>query len=140
MGRLSASPLRRLLREAGVACFFLALAAVATRPLATDVFRRTLPGPDPLIDLWTVNWLSGHLLQPSRLFDGNIFHPLGRAAVYSDLSLGTAVLLLPLRPFVDDPVPLYNLGVLLALAFGGWSFCALTRALTADLGAGLVAG
>jgi hypothetical protein len=136
---LPAKALPGLWRETAVAGFFLALAAVATRPLVLDLFGRTLPGPDPLIDLWTVNWLSGHMLQPG-LYDGNIFHPLTRSAVYSDLSLGTAVLLLPLRPLIADPVPLYNIGVVLALAFGGWSFHLLVRSLTADTGAGLVAG
>lgn len=131
---------RTVLRESLIALFFLALAAVATRPLVLHLADRTLPGPDPLIDLWTVHWLSGHAFRPSELFDGNIFHPLSRAALYSDLSLGTAVLLVPLRAFVSDPVPLYNLGLLLALAFGGWSFCSLTRALTRNLAAGLVAG
>jgi hypothetical protein len=92
-----------------VAAFFLALAVLATRPLALDLFGRSLPGPDPLIDLWTVHWLSGHALEPSRLFEGNIFHPLPHAALYSDLSLGTAVLVVPLRLFVEEPVLLYNL-------------------------------
>lgn len=118
----------------------MAQAAIATRPLAWNLAERTLPGPDPLIDLWTVHWLSGHALEPGALFDGNIFHPLTRAAVYSDLSLGTAVLLVPFRLFLSDPVPLYNLGLLLALAFGGWSFCALARALTGNVASGLLAG
>lgn len=137
---MPAPPLRLILRETVVAAFFLALAAFATRPLALDLGGRSLPGPDPLIDLWTVHWLSGHALEPSRLYEGNIFHPLTHAAVYSDLSMGTAVLLAPLRLLVRDPVPLYNLGLLLALAFGGWSFCALARTLTGDLAAGLLAG
>lgn len=131
---------RPILREAGVASFFLALAALATRPLVLDLRGRTLAGPDPIVDLFTVHWLSGHLLPPRDVFGGNIFHPDPDAVLYSDLSLGTAVLLLPLRLFVSDPVPLYNLGVLLALAFAGWSFCALARALTGSLAPGLLAG
>src|SRR5262249_38270745 len=116
------------------------LAAVATRPLAWNLGSQTLAGPDPLIDLWTVHWLSGHALSPSTLFGGNIFCPDPHAVVYSDLSLGTAVLVLPLRLFVSDPIPLYNLGVLLALAFAGWSFAALARELTGNPWAGLLAG
>lgn len=126
--------------EVAVFAFFLALAAVATRPLAFDLGGATLAGPDPLIDLWTVHWLTGHALEPSRLFHGNIFAPFAWAALHSDLSLGTAVLLLPLRPFVSDPVPLYNLGVLLALAFAGWAFHALAFALSGRRAAGLVTG
>jgi hypothetical protein len=127
-------------REAAVIAFFLLLAAVATRPLVADLRDQTLAGPDPLIDLWTVHWLTSHALDPARLFTGNIYYPEPRPILFSDLSLGTAVLLLPLRPFVHDPVPLYNLGVLIALAFAGWSFCALARALTGSLWAGLLAG
>jgi hypothetical protein len=131
---------RAVLREGGVALLFLCLAALATRPLAGDLRGRTLAGPDPVIDLWTLHWLSGHLLDPGQLFEGNIFYPARHAAVYSDLSLGTAVLVAPLRAFVEDPVPLYNLGVLAALAFGAWAFCCLVRGLTGSASAGLLAG
>lgn len=132
--------LRVTLREAGVVVFFAALAAFAVRPLPFQLRDSTLPGPDPAIDLWTQHWLSGHAFTPGRLFEGNVFWPLEHAALYSDLSLGTAVLLVPLRAFVDDPVPLYNLGLLGALAFAGYCFCLLGRALTGSVAAGLVAG
>lgn len=127
-------------REALVLAFFLLLAGFATRPLLLHLSERSLPGPDPVIDLWTVHWLSGHALQPAQLFEGNVFYPLSHAALYSDLSLGTAILLVPLRLFVSDPVPLYNLGLLVALAFAGWAFCLLARCLTGSVAAGLVAG
>jgi hypothetical protein len=45
-----------------------------------------------------------------------------------------------LRLLVSDPVPLYNVGVLAALAFAGWAFHALARALTGSVAAGLLAG
>jgi hypothetical protein len=130
----------RIAAEAGIAFFFLAVAVVATRPLAFDLAGATLRGPDPLIDLWTVHWLTGHALEPGQLFGGNVFAPFPHAVLHSDLSLGTAVLLLPLRPFVRDPVPLYNLGVPLALAFSGWGFHALARALGGGVWAALVSG
>lgn len=120
--------------------FFLALAVLATRPLAFDLRGATLRGPDPLIDLWTVHWLTGHAFEPAQLFGGNVFAPFRHAVLHSDLSLGTAVLLLPLRLFIDDPVPLYNVGVLLAVAFAGWAFHVLVRALGGGLPAGLVSG
>jgi len=120
--------------------FFLALSAWAIRPLPADINGQTLSGPDPTIDLWTVNWLSAHLLRPSELWGGNIFHPAPHAVLYSDLSLGTAVWLVPLRPFVHDPVPLYNLGLILALTMTGWSFHALVRELTGSRSAGLLTG
>ena len=130
----------RLLREAAVLAGFLALAAWATRPLVTDLTGSTLVGPDPLIDLWTVNWLAGHLLHPGELFGGNVFHPEPNPVLFSDLSLGTAVLLAPLAWLGVDAVPLYNAGVLLALGFAGWAFHALTHGLTGSRSAGLLAG
>lgn len=134
------SALRSIARQAAVLLLFLGLAAVATRPLARDLSGQMPVGPDPIIDLWTLHWLTGHALEPDRIFHGNAFHPFPHAALHSDLSLGTAVLVLPLRPFVSDPVPLYNAGLLLALAFGGWAFCRLVEELTGRLSAGLLAG
>ena len=119
--------------------FYLALAAVFTRPLVRDLTGTMPVGPDPLIDLWTVDWISGHLLSRD-LFGGNIFHPFEGAVLHSDLSLGTAVLVAPLRAFVHDPVPLYNVALLVALAFSGWAFAELGRALSGRTDAGLLAG
>jgi len=128
------------LREAAVLGFFVALAAVATRPLVLDLGGQMFPGADPLIDLWTVHWLASHLLDPAQLFEGDVFQPFAHAVLHSDLSLGTVVLVAPLRLFVRDPVPLYNAAVLAALAFGGWAFHRLGYELTGDRSAGLVAG
>jgi hypothetical protein len=130
----------RWVREACAMAFFLGLAAVATRPLAMRLGVRTLAGGDPLVDLWTVSWIASHVFEPSRIFEGNTFHPAAHAVLFSDPSLGTAVLLVPLRALVEDPLRLYNLGVLLALAFGGWCFHLLVRDLTGSLWAGLLAG
>jgi hypothetical protein len=99
----------------------------------------TLLGRDPLIDLWTVHWVTRHAFEPV-MFQGNIFHPAPHAVLRNDLSLGTALLLLPLRAFIDDPVPLYNTGLWLALASGGWAIHWLGRQLTGSITAGLLAG
>lgn len=123
-----------------MAALFVAMAIVATRPLVTDLSGHTLVGPDPLIDLWTLDWLTSHAGQPSEIFGGNIFYPEPRAVLYSDISMGTAALVLPFRPWVKDPVPLYNLGVILALAFAGWSFFLLGRALSGSLWSGITGG
>jgi hypothetical protein len=102
--------------------FFLALAAFATRPLAARMGSHTLAGGDPLVDLWTLDWLAENALRPGSLFHGNTFHPAPHAVLYSDLTLGTAVLLVPFRWLGLDPVPLYNVAVLLSLAFAGWAW------------------
>src|SRR6185369_13141253 len=129
-----------LAREISVFLLFAAWAVVVTRPLAFRIATHTLPGPDPLSHLWMVNWLTGHAFQPSQLFHGNIFSPAPHAALMTDLSLGTAVLVLPLRLFVTEPLVLFNLATLIALAFGGWAFHALMFGLTRHRWAGLMAG
>jgi hypothetical protein len=96
-------------REISVFLLFTAWAVVVTRPLAFRLTTHTLPGPDPLSHLWMVSWLTGHAFQPSQIFHGNIFSPAPHAALMTDLSLGTAVLVLPLRLFTTEPLVLFNL-------------------------------
>jgi hypothetical protein len=124
--------LRRLVPELLAAAFFLGLAVVATRPLAAHLETHVVGAGDPIVDLWTIDWLTEHFFQSGQIFQGNIFHPAPHAVLYSDLSLGAVVLLLPFRHLLADPVPLYNVAVLLTLAFAGWSFHALVHALTAN--------
>jgi hypothetical protein len=133
------SKLVRAATELAIVLLFVALAVLATRPLVAQLFDRTLIYGDPYVDLWTVDWLSKHFFEPSQVFQGNTFVPHRHAVLFSDLSLGTVVLLLPFRLLLDDPVPLYNVALLIALAFGGWSFHLLARALTGNLWASLAA-
>lgn len=128
------------MKSAAAFLFFLAYAVLATRPLAFHPATATLIGPDPLSHLWTVSWLTGHALDPGRLFQGNIFHPAAHAVLLTDLSMGTAVLVLPLRLLTREPVMLFNAATILALAFGGWAFHALVHGLTGHRWAGLLAG
>jgi hypothetical protein len=137
---LWAIPRDRVFREAGIVLLFLSLAVLATWPLAADMAGSTLLGQDTLSHLWTVNWVTRHAFEPSQIFGGNILHPAPHAVLRNDLSLGTALLLLPVSAFIDDPVPLYNTGLLLVLAFGGWAIHALCRELTGSVSAGVLAG
>ncbi|HEY3119076.1 MAG TPA: hypothetical protein VGL15_00515 [Vicinamibacteria bacterium] len=132
--------LGRLAAEAMAAVFFLALAAFFTRPLVLHLADHTLVGGDPIVDMWTIHWLVTHFFTANQVFQGNTFFPSPNAVLFSDLTLGTVVLLLPLRPFLRDPVLLYNVAVLLTLAFAGWSFHLLGRALTGNRVAGLLCG
>ena len=120
--------------------FFLAYAVVVTRPLAFRAATHTLIGPDPLSHLWMVSWLTGHAFDPGQIFQGNIFHPAAHAVLLTDLSLGTAILVLPLRLLTTEPLILFNVATILALAFGGWAFHALVHGLTGQRWAGLLAG
>jgi hypothetical protein len=79
-------PLRRLGHEALVAIFFLALAVVATRPLAAHLETHTMGAGDPIVDLWTIDWLTKHFFESRLIFQGNIFHPAPHAVLTSDES------------------------------------------------------
>ena len=132
--------LRRIGAEVLAAVFFLGLAVLSTRPLAAHLETHLVGAGDPVVDLWTIDWLAKHFFESRLIFQGNIFHPAPHAVLYSDLSMGAVVLLLPFRRWLADPVPLYNVGVLLTLAFAGWSFHALVHALTGNRWAGLLSG
>jgi hypothetical protein len=129
-----------IVRELAAVLLFLGLAVLSTWPLAADLAGTALLGQDTISHLWTVNWLTRHLFEPGQIYGGNIFHPAPHAVLHNDLSLGTTLLLLPFSAFIRDPVPLYNTGLLLTLAFGGWAVHALGRALTGSVPAGLLAG
>jgi hypothetical protein len=128
------------MKSAAAFLFFLAYAIVVTRPLAFRAATHTLIGPDPLSHLWMVSWLTGHAFDPGQIFQGNIFHPAAHAVLFTDLSMGTAVLVLPLRLVTSEPLILFNAASILALAFGGWAFHALVHGLTAHRSAGILAG
>lgn len=128
------------MKSAAAFLFFLAYAVVTTRPLAFRAATHTLIGPDPLSHLWMVSWLTGHAFDPGQIFQGNIFHPAAHAVLFTDLSMGTAILVLPLRLFTREPLILFNAATILALAFGGWAFHALVHGLTGHRWAGLLAG
>ncbi|HWX24638.1 MAG TPA: hypothetical protein VN083_06320, partial [Vicinamibacteria bacterium] len=120
----------RVLKEAGIVFFFFLLSLVATRPLLFHMATATFAGYDPLTHLWTVHWLATHFFDPNQIFEGNLYYPQRHAVLFTEIDLGTVVLVVPFRMFSSDPVRLFNLGVILALGFGGWSFHALVRFLT----------
>jgi hypothetical protein len=130
----------KVVRELGIVLLFVALSAVAMRPLLCHLHSATFAGYDPQTHLWTLHWLVTHFLEPARIFEGNLYYPYRHAVLFTETDLGTAVLLVPFSPLVKDPVALFNLGILLALAFAGWAFHALVRFLTGSIPAALCAG
>jgi hypothetical protein len=136
----SASRPSALAAELAAIAFFLVLSLWALRPLPFQMASATLDHGDAFVDIWTIHWLVTHLLDPAQVFQGNIFHPARHAVLHSDLSLGTVVLLFPLRLVLRDPLVLYNAGLVVAIAFGGWAFRLLAFRLTGNHAAGLVCG
>lgn len=131
--------MKATLREAGLFAFFLLASGFVLRPLPFHLSDTIPAGSDPPHHLYILNWLLDHGLGPDR-FEGRMFHPARNAVLRSDLSLGTVLLMVPLAPFIDEPLVRFNLATWLALAFSGWAFCLLARSWTGSVTAGLFAG
>jgi len=116
-----------------IAVLGLALVLVMYRPTVESLMS-ALPGDlgDPTLNTWILSWEVHALVsEPSRFFEGNMFHPYGEAIKYSET-------MLPLIPFFGailllsgDPVLAHNL-VFLGLAV----FCLVTTYLLAKRLAG----
>lgn len=125
--------------ELAVAAGFLALAVAFTWPLGRDLFGATLAGTDPAMEMFAIHWTTGNLFRDS-FFHPNVFHPSPWSLLYADFALGSGILVWPLRLLIDDPIPLFNLATLFALAFSGWAFHKLVHDRTGDRLAGALAG
>lgn len=134
------SSLRPAGRDALVLGGYTILAA-AYAGLWSDFATRFRAGNDPVQDAWVLSTVTRNaLLQPTRLFDGNVFYPSYESVLYADPLLGPSLLVLPLRLFTDNPVVFYNAALLLGLALAGYGFFRLGLHLTGDAGASLLAG
>ena len=90
---------------------------------------------------WEIGWeLHALKTDPARLPHGNIFHPLRSTLGMDEPVLGTTLLVLPMAPFTDDAVLLYNLARLLTFALSGLTAFWLARELGAREGVALLAG
>ena len=121
----------------------LGLYAVLT-VLLTWPFARNLTimdAGDSAFFAWEIGWeLHALKTDPARLPHGNIFHPLRSTLGMDEPVLGTTLLVLPMAPFTDDAVLLYNLARLLTFALSGLTAFWLARELGAQEGVALLAG
>jgi hypothetical protein len=128
---------RGVVADVAAGGFFLLLAAYKSglwRDLRTHVFA----GPDPLKDVWVLDWVARHLHRPGLVFEGNHFYPSHDAILFNDPMLGPALFAAPVRAAGGGSVFAYNVAVLLALAVASFGFYALARRLGADRGAALL--
>ncbi len=124
----------RLKRELLVGVSLVVLATLQTG-ITSDWATHFYAGPDPIRDVWILDWVGRHLLQdPANVFEGNNWFPSRDAILFCDPLLGPAVLSQPLRLASDDPVLIYNLVVVLGAALASYGFYRLALA----VGVGLV--
>jgi hypothetical protein len=124
--------LRALLLYAGLTVAF-------TWPL--PALLRTVDAGDAAFFAWELGW-EAHALRtaPARLPHANIFHPLRFTLGLDEPVLGTTLLVLPLVPFTDDGVLLFNLARLLTFPLSGLTAYLLARSLRCGERAALFAG
>ena len=120
---------------------FIVLAMVHTWPLASAPAQWSrVDNADAALNIWAVNWVGAHLLQPPRLFDANIFHPERLTLAYSEMMIVQGAIAMPIVWLGGSPVLAFNVALLAGLALTGWAFCLLLRRWTGSWAAGYVAG
>jgi hypothetical protein len=126
----------RTLRALGV---YAALTVVLTWPFVANL--RVMDAGDSAFFAWEIGWTI-HALKtdPAQLPNANIFHPLKDTLGMDEPILGTTLLVLPLAPFTDDAILLYNLVRLLTFVFSALAAYWLARELGASDGAALLGG
>jgi hypothetical protein len=126
----------RSLRALG---FYAILTAALTWPLASNL--TIMDAGDSAFFAWEAAWeLHALTTDPANLPHANIFHPLRFTLGMDEPVLGTTLLALPLWPFTQDAVLIYNLLRLLTFALSGLTAYWLARELGCGEGASLFAG
>lgn len=117
------------------------LALILTYPLSLHLADAAEDWQDALLNVWITAW-DGHqlLIDPTHLFDANIFYPYPQTLAYSELLLGNALLALPITVISGNPVLGYNVALLLSFVLSGFGTYLLVLRLTRSPGAAVVAG
>ena len=136
-GRLPAGGLR----IAGVTLLFVVLTAAMTWPQVEYLATRGPQHQDVYFNLWRLRWFA-HALgsSPSRLFQGNIFHPERRTVTYSDAMIVEGVVATPLLWAGVPPMLVHNLLLLGAIVASAVGMFVLARTLTGSAAGGVIAG
>ncbi|MFQ5745355.1 MAG: hypothetical protein ACE5HV_17505 [Acidobacteriota bacterium] len=124
-----------------VAALFLALALVATWPLAKDpahLSPASLEDNDFRFNLYVIFW-GAHALttDPLNLHQMNMFYPERYTFAYSDMELSQSLLMLPVILVTNNPILTYNLLLIISICLGGIGFYLLALDLTGNRGAAL---
>jgi hypothetical protein len=127
-------PSRRLLGLAIAAAALAAAVAYRAWPLPVRLAGRIETGEawgraDQELVAWILSWVAHSLTSdPARLFDANIFHPVGDALARSEHLLGLAPFALPVFALTGNPQITYNATVLLVVLVGALGTFVAVRA------------
>jgi hypothetical protein len=128
-------------RRLGITGLFTALTALMTWPQPIVLATHAAPHEDVFFNLWRLRWIHRALTtSPSRLFDGNVFHPEPGVLALSDAILVEGLFAFPLFVLGLPPVLVHNLTLLGAIVASGVGMFVLARHLTGSATGGVVAG
>ena len=118
---------------------YTVLTVALTWPLVARL--RIMDAGDSAFFAWVMAWERHALLtRPEMLPHANIFHPSRYALGFDEPVLGTALFQLPLVPFTDDAVLIFNVVRLLTFVLTGFTAYLLARDLGCTEAAALFAG
>jgi hypothetical protein len=124
--------------------YYALAAAAASLVWVTPHLRHIRHVPtlgDPIFSAWRLARLTQQLLnEPTRLFDGNIFHPARDTLTYSDPTVLEGLLALPFIAAGGDPLTVSNALFLASFPFSALAFFYAGWRLTSDPRAGCIAG
>lgn len=129
--------------QAGLAlAVFVALSIAHTWPLASAPATLSRnDNKDTVLNTWAIAWVAHALVTaPSRVLDGNIFHPERHTVAFSDPVIVPGALSVPVRAAGAGPVLTYNVSLLLGYVLSAWAMYWLAWRWTGHVGASLVAG
>lgn len=132
---------RGLAEAAAVVAVALLLTAALTYPLVPKLDRiGRVNTADGHYAMWNVAWVADTLIvDPSRLFDANIFYPARRALAFSEANIGAGVVAIPAWGFTGNPFLAHNTVVLFAFVMAAAGAYYLVRYLTGSREAAAVA-
>jgi len=116
------------------------MTAIVTWPQALHLRDAVFAHHDPFFSMWRLSWIA-HALRtdPGHLFDGNIFFPELRTLAYSDATMLQGLLATPFLWGGASQVLVYNILLTIGLLTSGLGMFVLTRYLTRNDDAALVA-
>ena len=125
-----------------IVLLFLVLSVVFTRPLLSEGNHAVYKDPyDTTFQAWTLAWDIHALSEnPLDLFNANIYYPNPYTLAYSEHQITTAVMAIPLMAVTGNPVQTANYMLIFNLFLCALGAYLLTRRLTGNRTAGVVAG
>lgn len=110
----------RLAAASWLAPAYLALAVVATYPLAFHAHEAVIPSADTYLNLWALGWVAHQLPRaPLEIFDGNVFYPHARSLAFSEHLFVPTLLAAPWIALTGNLALAHNCVLLLTLALAG---------------------